>query len=143
MSSFSFSENFSILIYFRNPLSQKQFVSKEHSRSTDSHSTARVKHNSSNEKESNVSPNFPGLHPGHVLPSVLAGSPPLLRESAGVEEAGGGGGVHPVDLGAGHVLRQREDGLLPQGDHGEPVLEDPAHRGDPPEYQVGIISPSN
>ncbi len=45
-------------------------------------------------------------------------------------------GVHQADVGSGHLLRQREDGLLSRGHDRKPVPPDLAHRRNIEKYKV-------
>ena len=62
-----------------------------------------------------------GLYPGHVLSPVLEGPSAHVWPPEEPGKAGGRGRVYQPDLDAGHLLCQREDCVLPQGDDGEPV----------------------
>ena len=65
---------------------------------------------------------FAGLYTRHVLPTVLAGPSPLLREASGPWKTCSGCRIYPTYLGSRHLLCQWENSLLSLGHHRKPIL---------------------
>ena len=85
-------------------------------------------------------PHFPtGFHTGHVLPPVLARPKAYLWSRHRPWEIGGWRWIHPANLGARHLFRQWEKGLLSRCYHWQPVSQNPAHRSNSEKHPVCLL----